>query len=103
MLEPRAYAASILVGDSDETLFMTGGFSNSGYLKTTELVQLEQSRKGPDLPEALNLHCFVKINSTTAMIIGGSESGVTSKKTWFYSIPNQRFYPGPSLSTQRYF
>ncbi len=101
---PRGGASSIVIGNS--TLFVVGGRSDTWsekYSKMTEFVTLNTSTtRGPDLPVPFYRACFVKLNATTAMIMGGlSAKKKMNKKTYFYSIPNKMWKPGPDIITTR--
>ncbi len=70
----RIRAASIVIDiDNGKALWVTGGYRKKlGVLKSTELVSVKHgSNSGPDLPEPLHRHCLVKLNSSSAMLIGG--------------------------------
>ncbi len=119
--EKRKDAAGIVI-DYGQTLWITGGEHDvRQYTKSTELVSLildnsQQIRfsiqHGPDLPLALSDHCLVKLNSTTAMVIGGDDG--TSRhlsSTYFLDIPTKseggtmsttaRSVKGPDLNNAR--
>ncbi len=102
---PRTDTASIVL-DAGQTLWITGGHSFGSTLRTTEMVSASGIvSSGPNLPEQREDHCLVKINVTTAMLIGGSDSGGSggeiSTKTWFYHIRSGQWRNGPELSTGR--
>ncbi len=114
MGERRSSAASIVI-HNDTTLWITGGFNGSKQLKTTELISISSSKQnqiqpGPDLPFVVRRHCLVKLNSTTAMMIGGiSENYEDLKSTYFLDIPTTDglrsitgIVKGPDLSATRY-
>ena len=72
----RGSAASVVL--SNNTLWVTGGYDQSGK-KTTELVTKEgKTSKGPDLPLALYGHAIVAINSDVFILIGGRSDDVLS-------------------------
>ena len=125
MLQKRGRAACILLGDQDDTLFMVGGtnrekyvfvlagdttfyaivhlnFSSHEPLKTTEFVKTDLSTRGPDLPVPMMQHCFVKVDSNLALLIGGetTEKSVLNN-VWYYDIQAQAFTPGPPMSSPR--
>jgi hypothetical protein len=101
--EPRSYGASVVL--DGQTLWITGGeLNNSSATKTTEYVDLNGTRPGPDLPLELQRHCLVAINATSVLLIGGyTIAGQFSKETYFYSIEDQVWTAGPPLMTGRYF
>jgi hypothetical protein len=58
------------------TLWLTGGYIASNHYstpesKSTEFIDMNGSRPGPDLPMPLRMHCVVSVNETTAIVIGG--------------------------------
>ncbi len=72
MSEKRAGAASIVIGNQQQ-LWITGGRNaEADNLKSTEFIDHDGNvRNGPDLPLAVYFHCLVKLNDTTAFLIGG--------------------------------
>lgn len=90
--KPRVVSSSIEINGQ---LFMTGGYN----LNSTEFFDIasKKSRSGPDLPHKMNFHCIVKLNSTTALIIGGVNGADVYKKTYYFSIPDGNFGEGPDL------
>ncbi len=107
MLSTRAVASSIVV-NGGQGLWITGGFHPGlgGPLRSTEIVSIDGTvRRGPNLPARREGHCLVKLNSTTAMLIGGSNHSYTathySRKTWFHDIQTRRWIRGPNLNLGR--
>ena len=96
----RREAASVVLSNS--TLWVTGGYDQSGYpMKTTELVTKDgQTSQGPDLPLALNSHAIVPLNSGAFILIGGL--GGDSSATHFYE-EKKGWRPGPNLKNGRYY
>ena len=112
-LSQRRYGAASIVIDNGKTLWITGGKSSQGYLKSTEFVTLKDDstdlnpsssfsiQPGPDLPIATAHHLLIKLNSTTAMLIGGDNASSPDwpdyqkdglnylhlKSTYFLDIP----------------
>ncbi len=111
MAWPRQSAASIVI-DNGRTLWITGGQGwFMPYWKSTELISLDAKsftiQTGPDLPKPLIHHCLVKLNSSTAMLIGGwTGRGVFEVATYFLDIPagsgtTVRSVRGPDLNLGR--
>jgi hypothetical protein len=70
MLEERAYSASLTLNSSH--LWVTGGNNGNARLQTSEFVSIGQAAvQGPDLPYAVEGHCLVGVNSSTALLCGG--------------------------------
>ncbi len=75
--KPRGMAASLVISGG---LWITGGWNsllnNKGIEKTTEFVYLGEAKPkpGPNLPLALAGHCLFWVNSTVALLAGGSSS-----------------------------
>ncbi len=118
LAEKRLWAAGIVTdidGGRMNSLWIAGGNNGRERLSSTELVTLTATdsfeiRPGPDLPLALHSHCLVKLNSTTAMLIGGSDGVTTFANSYFLDIPSAatttaatavRSVRGPDLNTAR--
>ncbi len=125
MKEARSNAASIVIKE-DKILWITGGTGegdSSKALRSTELVSLlDESnlendmagsfsiKLGPELPVASTGHCMVKLNSTTALMIGGDDGTTKLGSTYYIDIepvprvasgtPIER-NQGPDLRTPR--
>ena len=73
-------------------------------LNSSEFLSLSNgSLPGPQLQYRISFHCVIKIDSKTAMVIGGIQDGVTSKNTWIVNLANENnsFKQGPSLKMGR--
>jgi hypothetical protein len=79
-------------------LLATGGFN--GSFQTTFEVLTEEGWKtiSPSLPLKISFHCAVLVNSTTLMIIGGSNS---KKNTYLFNSLNTKWSQGPQLKRER--
>ena len=51
---------------------MVGGSGSTGSRRTSEIIDKNGSKMGPDLPWDFSSHCSTKINSTHAIITGGA-------------------------------
>ena len=75
---------------------------NASALKTTEFVTAEKSWRGPDLPIPISDACFVKINESMALLLGGiSTDGKFPEETFYYDIQERSWIPG-KFKTFRY-
>jgi hypothetical protein len=101
----RGYPASALVSlqEEEEVLMITGGHDGtSSLLKSVESFDGNHWEQGqlPELPNGLDFHCLIKINATTLLLIGGSEttsvSGATAK-THFFHTDKKQWSPGPNV------
>jgi hypothetical protein len=100
MLEERGYSASLTLNSSH--LWITGGYGYyNGWLKTSEFVSIGQpSVKGPDLPYAVNGHCLVGVNSSTALLCGGTGQ-FYFKECYYMELEDHSWSQGPSMMTKR--
>jgi hypothetical protein len=98
--ESRYNAASVVL--NGDTLWVTGGLIGSIIVQSTEFVQLNGTKPGPDLPQGVSYHSLVSLNDTTVLLIGGYLADKTySKATFYYNTDNQTWTEGPSLITER--
>jgi hypothetical protein len=101
--ECRRYASSTLVTleNQEEVLMITGG-QNSNTLKSAESfngTDWEQLMFS-DMLQPAWLHCIVKINLTTLLLVGGFNTG-TMANTYFYQLKENAWTSGPSLQIAR--
>ena len=93
--------------NSFQVLFVVGGSGkfpttngvkhnyNASALQTTEFVTAEKSWRGPDLPIPISDACFVKINESMALLLGGiSTDGKFPEETFYYDIQERSWIPG---------
>jgi hypothetical protein len=100
----RENSASALVSleEEKEVLMITGGGDLSTVLKSVESFDGTEWEHGqlPELPNGVWIHCFVKINATTFLLIGGTETpsstGATAKTHFFHTDKNQ-WSPGANV------
>ncbi len=96
---------------NDEELFLVGGFKTDETIAdNTEFVTLGKptSTPGPKLPFGIQRHCFLKIDESTAFVIGGrsmTDRGqvLPVSSTLFYDIKAKTFQDGPKLNHKRFF
>ena len=55
-------------------LWVIGGSGSTGSRRTSEIIDENGSKIGPELPWDFSSHCSTKINSTHAIITGGAET-----------------------------
>ena len=74
----------------------------ANYLRSTELVSMDSTTIGPDLPYEVGIHCMVKMNEETVFIIGGSHFYYVSNRTTIVN-PRDNFSMefGPDLRIGR--
>jgi hypothetical protein len=69
-----------------QSLFVTGGNGLVGVMSTAEVLTANGWEKfSPSLPVTINMHCMVLLNSTTAMVVGGSQNNFISANTYLIS------------------
>ena len=97
--QKRADAAGIVFEDH---FHIFGGYGGS-RLKSTEIVRANGSViNGPNMPTGLYGLAITKVNQTSSILSGGgTKSGGTSKKTWFYNHNTKKFSAGPALLQPR--
>ncbi len=98
MTQPRLYAGAIVTPDGSG-LWITGG--RDPKTESTEYVYPGQEPvQGPNLPQAVYLHCLIQLDMETYMILGGSNpSGIGyTSQTFLFHSGNESFTPGPFLT-----
>jgi hypothetical protein len=101
MLEKRAWSASLTLNRTH--LWITGGRYGNGLLQTSEFVSIGQpSVKGPDLPYVVYGHCLVEVNSSTALLCGGS-NGQFLNECHYMDLEDHSWSQGPSMMNSRYY
>jgi hypothetical protein len=100
MLEERYNSASLTLNSSH--LWVTGGYNGNARLQTSEFVSIGQpSVQGPDLPYAVTRHCLVGVNSSTALLCGGSNNGGILNECHYMDLVDHSWSQGPSMMTKR--
>ena len=107
MMSPRDFSASIALNESK--IWVTGGYSihfgksNRYITSTTEIISLDQRPvAGPNFPFTVYSHSMVLVNPTTIYLIGGSQNGESSNKTWIIDPSNDfQLRMGPPLNIAR--
>jgi N-acetylneuraminic acid mutarotase len=87
----------------DGKLLVTGGVDASqSDLKSAEMLTEEGFESNiPSLPVFIAGHCMVTVNSTTVMVIGGSQNGQYSGKTFYFTFGEESWTEGPELKNKR--
>ena len=102
MLYKRWYAASVNV--NKDTIWISGGHDNVGdILSSSELMKVEGSTAGPELPIPIFSHKMIAINNNLTMVIGGYSpvSGILAQ-TLYYDHSNEYWIDGPTLNEARH-
>jgi hypothetical protein len=100
MLEERGFSASLTLNSSH--LWVTGGWNGNAYLQTSEFVSIGQpSVQGPDLPYAVDGHCLVGVNSSTALLCGGSNNDQYFNECHYMDWEDHSWSQGPSMMAKR--
>jgi N-acetylneuraminic acid mutarotase len=104
----RAYAAAAQLKDGK--LLVIGGHDEiyiykwllPFYLKSAEMLSEEGWESNiPSLPVTIYGHCMVTVNSTTVMVIGGSQDSQYSGKTFYFTFGEESWTEGPELKNKR--
>ena len=86
-----------------ETLLVTGGISNEGYLKSAEVFNENKWLISTNfLPANIAKHCAVLLNTTTLMVIGSQQNAPISNKTFLLNLETEEWVTGPSLNFERF-
>ena len=86
----------------DRKLLVTGGYNGSEDLNTAEMFsEVGWESNIPSLPVTIFDHCMVTINSSTVLVIGGSQNQITSRKTFFFTLGKENWIEGPAMKYER--
>ena len=102
----RGKTSAIVIGS--DTLFVTGGSKEkkSEDLYTTELIRVDSPpTPGPNLLYGVRNHCFLKINESMAMVVGGTNDHGALDTTMLINIDdieNNQFKSGAVMNKERY-
>jgi hypothetical protein len=82
--------------------FVTGGIDGDKQLDTAEVLTEQGWETLPQtLPVNISSHCSVLVNSTTVMVIGGSQNSQVSSNTFIFNTENEIWNDGPQLKNER--
>jgi N-acetylneuraminic acid mutarotase len=97
----RVYAAAAQFQNGK--LLVTGGYDGSlSSLNSAEMLTEEGWESNiPSLPVAIADHCMVTVNSTTVMVIGGTQNNQYSAKTFYFTLGEESWTEGPELKNKR--
>ena len=104
----RQYASSIVTEDGK--LIISGGWDWHA-LADTEIINVKESKveDGFELPIGMWGHCSVLINSTTVMVLGGTNDGpddlsnLELRSTYFINLETSQVTKGPDMQEAREF
>jgi hypothetical protein len=103
MLEERAYSASLTLNSTYLWITCTGDVNDHGFLQTSEFVSIGKSAvKGPDLPYAVQFHCLVGVNSSTALLCGGENNGGNLNECHYMDGENHSWSPKEGIIVVAY-
>ena len=102
----RDHAACIVISVNNiNVLWITGGITGVRYTNTSVYISPKTGVSvGPELPTAMFWHCMLRLNSSTAMIIGGvagDEYTRATNHTRFYHSESSDWTGGPDLRFAR--
>ena len=105
MLVKRVHSTSIIL--DSKHLWVTGGLDLETELvhSSSELVNVEYTFPGPELPRPLYMHAIVSIEEDETMVVGGVNSNRTttdSDLTHIYNHRMKRWTNGPTLNIERH-
>ena len=93
--------------DSNHQLFVTGGFTFDESATSTNTAEI-LTKDGwqyvtPSLPVATAHHCMALINSTSVIVIGGTNSSFSYfNNSYVFNSVSQEWHKGPSLKEIRF-
>ena len=99
MSENRGWASSAVI--NDQNIWITGGKNENSTHGTTEFINSSTIFCGVNLPEPIDHHIIISLNSTTSFLIGGFIDDVSSDKTYYFNHENNIWIEGPYLNGPR--
>ncbi len=85
MLVRRNYAAAAQLKDGK--ILVAGGYDGPEYLKSTEmLAEGGWESRVPPLPVTIAHHCMLTVNLTTVIVVGGTQNGQISGRTFYFLL-----------------
>jgi hypothetical protein len=98
----RVDAAAAQLQDG-KLLVTGGGDASASSLKSAEMLIEEGWESNiPSLPVTTYAHCMVNVNSTTVMVIGGTQNSQGySGKTFYLTFGEENWTEGPELKNKR--
>ena len=105
MQEKRSTAISVVLNET--TLWILGGWNDSGTVSSTELITLDAatSVNGPALPNKLGASCAIKYNSSHIYLTGGYNNSDQTNKVWIYNTildaGSSSWTEGPRMNNKR--
>jgi hypothetical protein len=86
----------------DAKLLVTGGFDGYALLKSAEMLTEEGWENNiPALPVTIFRHCMITVNSTTVMVISGTQNNHISGKSFYFTFGGESWTEGPELKNER--
>ena len=82
-----------------EKLFVIGGHNSQDSAEI--LTETGWKIISQPLPVLISRHCSVLVNSTTIMVIGGIQDGLTSTNTFYFNSEKELWTSGPQLKHKR--
>jgi hypothetical protein len=82
----------------DGNLLVIEGYDGPEYLKNTEMLA-ERGWEGrvPPLPVTIAHHCMLTVNSTTVFVVGETQNGLVSGRTFYFTFGAETWTEGPEL------
>ena len=101
----RVHSTSIILDSMH--LWVTGGldFETELVHSSSELVNVEYTSPGPELPRPLYMHAMVSVQEDETMVVGGVNSIETttdSDMTHIYNHRMKKWTDGPTLNMERH-
>ena len=89
----------------DNSLFISGGYNpyNPTNYDISEYISLTERQIGPTLPYGVADHCMIHLDDDIILLTGGilKENSTSLKHTWYFSIKNESWTPGPEMNEPR--
>ena len=103
MIQERSHAATTLIGATENNVWLvSGGRRGAVTLNTSELFSIDTFFDGPSMPEAVSMHCMVRVDSERIFSIGGKSGSENAMNSMYMLGTDFVWNEMPNMTVGRY-